>query len=215
MLRTENIRELFRNKLKTQDFVIDKTGVKTIELMGYSFIADEPTIFGEPNHEYEKREIDWYESQSLNVNDIPGGPPAIWKQVADQDGLINSNYGFLVWSKENGSQYLNVLDELNKNPNSRRAVMVYNRPNIWADYNLNGRSDFICTNAVGYLIRDNKLCANVQMRSNDGFFGFRNDRAWQMHVLNKLSQDLNIEKGDLVWNAMSLHFYERHFNKII
>jgi hypothetical protein len=31
---------------------IDKTGVKCIELIGASFLASEPAIFGEPNKEY-------------------------------------------------------------------------------------------------------------------------------------------------------------------
>ena len=151
---------------------------------------------------------------SLNVNDIPGGPPAIWKQVADGDGFINSNYGNLIWSADNYLQYDHVLAELKLNPGSRRAVMVYNRPSIWYEFDKNGRSDFICTNAVGYLIRDNKLIANVQMRSNDGFFGFRNDRRWQLEVQQQLARDLGVEVGSLTWNAMSLHFYERHFHFI-
>lgn len=214
MLTTKDIRKLFIEKLNNKEFIIDKTGVKTIELMGCSFVSDEPAIFGEPNLEYEERELEWYRSMSLNVNDIPGGPPAIWKQVADPEGFINSNYGNLIWSGENGYQYAHVREELAKNPNSRRAVMIYNRPTIWDDYNKNGRSDFICTNAVGYLIRDDKLHATVQMRSNDGHFGFRNDRAWQRYVQAELAMDLNVRIGDLIWNAMSLHFYERHFHLI-
>ena len=34
---------------------IDKTGVKCIELIGASFLADEPAIFGTPNVEYIKQ----------------------------------------------------------------------------------------------------------------------------------------------------------------
>lgn len=214
MLTTNDIRCLFIERYAKGQFVTDKTGVKTIELLGQSFIADEPAIFGEPNKEYEAREIEWYKSMSLNVNDIPGGPPAIWKQVADPDGFINSNYGYLIWSLENGSQYENVFSELKKNPDSRRSLMIYNRPSMWTDYNLRNRSDFICTNAVGYFIRAGKLNSIVQMRSNDVVFGFRNDRAWQLFVLKKIASDLNVEVGNIIWNAMSLHLYERHFNLI-
>ena len=213
-LRVADIRKIFIQRLKDEEFVIDKSGVKTIELIGCSFKADETSIFGEPNHDYENRELEWYKSQSLNVNDIPGGAPVIWKQVADKDGFINSNYGNLIWSKENGNQYDHVLHELKMNPGSRRAVMIYNRPTIWDDYNKNGRSDFICTNAVGYSIRNEKLHAIVQMRSNDAFFGFRNDRAWQLFVQQQLANELQVQLGDLIWNSMSLHFYERHFHMI-
>ena len=67
-------------------------GVKLLELIGVQFIADENRIFGTPNDDYIQRELEWYQSQSLNVNDIPGNTPQIWKQVASPDGIINSNY---------------------------------------------------------------------------------------------------------------------------
>lgn len=206
-----DIRQRLGVMLSDQDFVTDKTGVKTIELIGVSFIANEPQIFGTVNEDYVRREIEWYASQSLNVYDIPPPVPAIWKQVADKDGQINSNYGWCIYSRNNGSQYANVLEELQVNPNSRRAVAIYTRPSMWLDYDKNGRSDFMCTNAVQYLIREDRLHAVVQMRSNDVTYGFKNDRAWQLYVLEKLAKDLNVEVGNLVWNAGSLHVYERDF----
>lgn len=209
-----DVRQIFKEKLQDEEFVIDKTGVKTIEWVGASFIADEETIFGPVNWDYVEREIEWYKSCSLNVHDIPGKTPAIWEQVADKDGFINSNYGFLVYHPDNYMQYQAVKEELLKNPNSRRAVMIYNRPSMHVEYNYNGRSDFICTNAVGYIIRNNKLHCHVQMRSNDLVFGYRNDRAWQDYVLSQLSNDLEIEKGNIYWTATSLHVYERHFDLV-
>jgi len=81
-------------------------------------------------------------------------------------------------------------------------------------------SDFMCTNAVQYLIRNDKVHAVIQMRSNDVVFGYKNDRAWQSEVLNRLVLDLNqkgdnnYSAGDIIWNVGSLHVYERHFNLI-
>jgi len=207
----DDIRELLAHHYKQQNFVTDKSGVKTIELLGTSFIADVDHIFGEANMDYVERELEWYKSQSLQVSDIPGKTPAIWEQVADKDGSINSNYGFLIWSYLNYNQYANVFEELKKNPNSRRAVMIYNRPSMHYDYCRDGMSDFICTNAVNYTIRDGRLNAVVQMRSNDAIFGYRNDYHWQKYVLDKLADELGVESGDLIWNAASLHIYERHF----
>jgi thymidylate synthase len=210
-----HIRQEFQYLLKNEAFIEDKTGVKMLEIRSASFIADEPSIFGTPNQDYIDRELAWYESQSLNVNDIPGGPPTIWKQVADKHGYINSNYGWCIFSKRNGSQYDNVVRELIAHPYSRRAVMIYTRPKMWEDYNLDGMSDFMCTNAVQYMIRYGRLNAVVQMRSNDVVFGYRNDYAWQKHVLQKLAKDLGVVEGDIYWNAGSLHVYERHFNMVM
>jgi thymidylate synthase len=237
-LRTNDVRDLFKALLAEKQFtsvnreatMTNLTGNTTIEIVNASFIADEDAIFGEVNWDYVKREEEWYNSQSLCVNDFPGGPPQIWKAVADRDGFINSNYGHAIYSVENGfaldnghqpptilkdtSQYHEALQELKKNPESRRAMMIYTRPSMWLEYNHNGRSDFMCTNAVQYLIRQGKLHAIVQMRSNDAVFGYKNDRAWQQHVLEKLANDLSIEPGNLYWNAGSLHVYARHYHLV-
>jgi thymidylate synthase len=211
----DDIRVSFKLLKEREMYVTDKSGAKMLEIINASFIADKPAIFGNVNYDYVMRELMWYESQSLNVNDIPGGPPAIWKQVSDSEGWINSNYGWCIWSPDNYEQYHNVLEELKHNPESRRATMIYTRPNMWLDYNKNGRSDFMCTNAVQYLIRNNKLHCVVQMRSNDVVYGYKNDFAWQETVLNKLSSDLNIDMGDIHWSVGSLHVYERHFDLVV
>jgi thymidylate synthase len=215
MLKVEHIREHFIEELKYGRFVTDKTGVKTIEMLGACFEANHPSIFGDINEEYVQRELEWYKSMSLYVDDIPGITPAIWKQVASTEGKINSNYGWAIYSEDNGLQYLNVLDELTANPNSRRAVMIYTRPTMWTDYNHNGMSDFMCTNAVQYMIRDGQLVAVVQMRSNDVVFGYRNDYAWQKYVADMLTRDLGLDiEPKIIWNVGNLHVYERHFDKV-
>lgn len=214
MQRVADIRAKLIQKYKDQDFVTDKTGVKTIEVIGESFVADEDWIIRKPNYEYIERELEWYKSQSLYVEDIPGDTPAIWKQVSDKDGKINSNYGYLIWSEKNGRQYENVKSELQKNPNSRRAVMIYNRPSMHTDYCADGMSDFICTYANTFSIRDGKLISHYLMRSNDAVFGYDNDVHWAIHVQKMLASDLGVELGNLIWTATNLHVYERHFSHI-
>jgi thymidylate synthase len=210
------IRQEFARLYKEQKFVTDKSGVKTVEIMGANFWANSPLIFGAVNEDYVQRELEWYKSQSLNVNDIPGGPPAIWKQVADKDGMINSNYGWCVYSEENNDQFWNVVTELEDRPDSRRAIMIYTRPSMWGDHNRNGRSDFMCTNTVQYMIRNGRIHAIVSMRSNDAWAGYRNDFAWQQYILQEVVQELRYrgkyyERGEIMWNAGSLHIYERQF----
>ena len=215
MLKVEDIRQHFIDELMDSNFVTDKTGVKTIEMIGATFEADEPTIFGEVNDEYVERELEWYRSMSLFVEDIPGKTPAIWQQVASKHGKINSNYGWAIWHSKNYCQYENVLHELMNFPNSRRAVMIYTRPSMWDDYNENGMSDFMCTNAVQYMIRDGQLVAVVQMRSNDVVFGYRNDYAWQRYVADQLTKALGLDvEPKIIWHVGSLHVYERHFDKV-
>lgn len=223
-LKVEDIRQEFIRKYKQNEIVRNETGSisgsDTIEIVGASFIADEPTIFGTLDKDYASREIEWYESQSLNVNDIPYGPPKIWKAVASKDGLINSNYGYLIFSESNYLQFENCLAQLVSSPGTRRATMVYTRPSIHYDYNKDGMMDFICTNTVQYLIRDNKLDVVCSLRSNDSIFGYKNDRHWQKYVQENLCNRYNaiastpIQLGTLYWQAASLHVYERQFHLI-
>ena len=221
--KTEDIKNIFKSKLLNEKFVIDRTGQKTIEIISASFHADKPAIFGEPNQDYINRELLWYKSQITNVNAIEGKVPAAWKLAANDYGEINSNYGQIIYSDKYHHQYGRVLDELLENPDGRRASMIYNRPSIWEEYNENGKSDFICTNAVTYYIRNDKLHCVVQMRSNDVVFGYKNDYAWQLFVLEDMVKDYNdcksqnyeeIKAGNIMWQVQNLHVYERHFDLV-
>lgn len=206
-----DVRHELARTLRAREFVSDKSGVPVIELVGDSFVADREVVFGQLNKDWVDREIRWYYTESRNVNDIEEPIPEIWKQVADSEGWVNSNYGWCVFSEENHSQFLNVVHELRKNPDSRRAVMIYTRPEMWNVFDLNGRSDFCCTNAVQYLIRNGKVNAVVQMRSNDLIFGYKGDRYWQAHMLERVAKMLHLPAGDIVWHCGSAHVYERHF----
>ena len=189
----------------------------TVEIRGASFLVTDDHLFGKPNPAYIAAELQWYEEQSLSVDrlaEIYGKRVAIWDQVADSNGFINSNYGFLIYStvRSEYSQYNQCLWALQEDPNSRRGVMVYTRPTAYIDATRWDGNDMICTNVVHYHIIDGMLHAVVQMRSNDAIYGFNNDIAWQQHVLNKLAGDLNVEPGTILWQAASLHVYPRHFH---
>ena len=216
MYSVSDIRQYFIDELRDKAFTEDRTGQKTIELLGASFLADEPAIFGMPNQDYIEAELEWYNSCSTNINDIQPDKdaPAAWQYAANDHGEINSNYGHLIFDEKLFNQYDRVCEELYDNPDSRRASMIYQRPSIWVEYNENNKNDFICTNAVTYYIRNEELQAVVQMRSNDVVFGYKNDIAWQQHILESLASDLNIEPGFIQWQVQNLHVYERHFHLV-
>ena len=190
---------------------IDGRGGHTVELLGASFLADEESILGTLNEWYVARELKWYMSQSLSLVDFPGGAPKVWCACAGKDDSVNSNYGWCMFSEENGYQYANVLNELLRNPTSRRAVAIYTRPSMHVDAVENGKQDFMCTNAVEYFLRRGSLHCVVQMRSSDAVLGYRNDRVWHKFVLEKLAAELRALVGSIHWQAGSLHVYERHF----
>ncbi|MCG7944966.1 MAG: thymidylate synthase [Candidatus Thiodiazotropha taylori] len=214
-----DIRKYFIGELEDECFTIDRFGQKTIELMPASFIADDEAIFGTPNKQYIEEEILWYESKSTNIADIKGtiaDAPQAWQMTANIHGEINSNYGQLVFSSKYHNQFNRALTELIHNPDSRRAQMVYNRPSIWVEYDEYGKNDFICTNAQTFYIRDGRLDMIVQMRSNDVWAGYRNDRAWAEYLQLKMLKELqnrmiDVEQGFIFWQVMNLHVYSRNF----
>ena len=223
---TEDILKLFKNKYKNDEF-----RGNTVELQNIHFICDKDYIVREPNYDYAKREIEWYESQSLNVNDIPGGAPTIWKQVATSLGYINSNYGWCIFGKDNGKQYEHCLKSLLKDHMTRQAVMIYTRPQMQTDWNKNGMHDFMCTHYVHCFLNEVQHPDNnvevyelkyiVYQRSCDAVFGFNNDFQWHKYVYDKLYNDL-IEAGIpmsenkpfIEYNCGSLHVYDRHFKHL-
>lgn len=217
---TEDIRNEFNRLYKDGIFREGRYG-KTIEIQNAHFLADSDSIIRKPNYEYANREIEWYKSQSLFVKDIPGEVPKIWQMCADKDGKINSNYGWCIWSKENSNQLDYCIKRLIDDPHTREACMIYNRPSMQVDCNLNGMHDFMCTYSTQVFL--NEVRSNVYqldyivfMRSNDAVFGYCNDYMWHKSVqslmvdlLNK--EGLNVILGNMIWNAASLHVYERHF----
>lgn len=212
MINVASIRRLLQMQMPDPE-----TGM--LEIINASFIADEPAIFGQPNEDWHLREREWYISQSLNVNDIPGPVPTIWQQVASPKGEINSNYGYCIFSKKNGYQYINALEALRTNKHSRQATMIYTRPSMHDDCTRDGMRDFICTNTVQLYIRNGRLDYIVNMRSNDAVLGYKGDFAWHKFV-HKMSlralceQYPDLTMGTLYWNANSLHVYPRHHHLV-
>jgi thymidylate synthase len=212
MIFTTNKVSDIRNAFKeiTPD---SETGM--LEIVNASFIADEVSIFGTVNQDWNSRELHWYKSQSLYVTDIPAPIPTIWQSIAGTDGSINSNYGWCIWSADNGSQYQSAIAALQADKSSRQASMIYTRPSIHVDATAGGKHDMICTYSVQLLIRNNKLYYLVYMRSNDAVFGYKGDKAWHDHVYSAVYSDLrctypDLQRGDMIWNAASLHVYPRH-----
>ena len=220
---TEDIRNELKRLYKEGVFREGKYG-KTVEIQNAHFLADKDWIIREPNYDYAKREIEWYESQSLYVKDIPGDVPKIWQMCAGKDGKINSNYGWCIFSDENGSQYEHCLNRLLDDHHTREACMIYTRPSMQTDCNKNGMHDFMCTYSTQVFLNevsDNKykLDYTVFQRSCDACFGYNNDNLWHRYVMRKLVDDLNKHSmnviiGDMTYNCGSLHVYERHFKHL-
>ena len=218
----------------------------TKELLHAVFVADKNYIVRRPKEPYQTNELEWFISQSRNVEDLKsfaGFIPKIWKDIKNENNIINSNYGWCCLSEENGSQFVNALKHLEKDKNSRRAIMIYNRPSMhtdWCSYRSIPKTttkiweqwhhlspnqykmilgDFMCCQNNHFIIRDNKLIMTVHMRSLDAVYGYNADYIWFDWIFNKAIQYLkktyeDLERGEMVIYADSVHVYEKHYDDL-
>lgn len=221
----------------------------TKELLHTVFLADKNYIVRKPKEPYQTNELEWFISQSRSIEDLKsfaGFIPKIWNDISDIEGIINSNYGWCCLSKENGSQFYNAMKHLEKDKNSRRAIMIYNRPSMHDDWSSKRiaksydkprlvenyswhyltdkeygelRGDFMCCQNNHFIIRDNKLIMTVHMRSLDAVYGYNADYIWFDWIFNKAVQYLKktypeLERGDMVIYADSVHVYEMHYEDL-
>jgi len=161
------------------------------------------------NWKYLAGELAWYLKQDRDVDYI-GQFSGFWSSLTNPDSNeINSNYGSLVFNKE---QFGWVVDSLTTDKNSRQAIMFFNQPKFQFKEN----KDFVCTMYANFFIRHNMLHMKIQMRSNDIFYGLTFDAPFfaflQQSVFLKLKETYpDLELGMYYHYADNLHFYERHF----
>ena len=101
-----------------------------------------------------------------------------------------------------------VIEELKRNPSSRRAIMSIRTPDDI------GSDDPACLQSIQYLIRDDKLHCKVMFRSNDACKAtFMN--AFALIMLQKrIADELGIEVGSYTHRANSFHCYEKDFDML-
>lgn len=142
---------------------------------------------------------------------FPGGHHELQQYTMEIcDGILDFMIGKAdnVWEytyhSRIGSQLDFVINELRRNPESRRAVIDIRDNQI--DQNNNHPA---CLQHIQFMIRDNMLEMYVTMRSNDAFeatfmnaFGF-------IALQKKVASELNVGVGRYEHRANSFHVYEK------
>ena len=138
---------------------------------------------------YRQNETAWYIGGSLRAADAPA---EFWRTLADKDGYIQSNYGWMTMHDRRYpggvTGFDRVVDVLTRDPDSRQAVMHYGLP-----LNFCGHKDTPCTIAAQVFIRGGKLHMSVFQRSCDLWIGLPYDVAWHAEVMARLARRLEAE----------------------
>ena len=210
-----NTRNKFNNATEAFDYLLDKIRLDGVDFSGtkalfnVGFYMENPSQKIITNKErkfsekYAESEWLWYLSGDRSVERlgaIHGKVPPIWLRMADEDGNVNSNYG---WQWKRNNQLYKVIAMLENNPNTRQAtISIYDGKEI-DSYT----KDTPCTYAVQFTILDNKLCMSVLMRSNDLWYGFCNDQYQFASLQQMVADSLSIETGWYYHYAHNMHLY--------
>ena len=188
---------------------IDYSGTKCLHNVGFNILNPLENIV-ETNwrnwkSNYAEFEWQWYLSENPNAEEI-SKKAKIWKNCMDEDGNVNSNYG---WQWSRGNQLGYVIDELKRNRESRRAsISIYD-----AKDRHNFDNDTPCTYAINFFIVKNKLNMSVMMRSNDLWYGFCNDQYCFSKLQEMISKELKTEVGSYYHFVNNMHIYNNFLNK--
>ena len=197
--------EYFHNEIITNG--VEFAGTKALFNIG--FTIEDPTnkvITNKErnwNEEYAAAEWSWYLSGDPRIEtlgELYGKIPAIWKRMADENGEVNSNYGYQ-WKRND--QLENIIKMLKTNPDTRQAaISIYDGKAIH-QY----AYDTPCTYAVQFTIVQGKLYMSVYMRSNDLWYGFCNDQYQFASLQEMVAERLNLPVGTYYHHAHNLHLY--------
>ena len=191
-------------------FGIDFDNTKALFNVGFEIdnpldnqIANTHYIKRNWKQDYAEAEWQWYLSGDRNtkrLEELYGKVPEIWRHMADEDGDVNSNYG---WKWERSDQLDYVIDMLKHTPNTRRAaISIYDAKEMHTYY-----KDTPCTYAVQFTILNDKLNMCVTMRSNDLWYGFCNDQYCFSRLQLLIADKLSMEVGTYYHFAHNLHLY--------
>lgn len=126
--------------------------------------------------------------------------PAVWSRFESPVASgCKSNYGTYVWQE---GQFMHCIELLRKDPQSRRAVIMFNRPEAAL---AKDAIDSICTTSLQFILRNGRLHTTVTMRSNEVFFNFRTDMVFFTMLQEVAASMLGVHVGTYCHNVGSLH----------
>jgi len=157
------------------------------------------------NQDYAEYEWCWYQNGNRDASEI-AERAKIWKQMMiPGTNEVNSNYGYF-WNYNN--QLVKVIDELKRNKETRRAIVVHYILHEIDRY----KYDTPCNDVLNFYIKDDKLHMTVFARSIDLVFGFCNDQYTFAKLMEHVSRKTKYPIGQMHWFITNLHVYPRHYD---
>ena len=140
-----------------------------------------------------------------------GDPYSLQKYVLEMlDGILDFEVGLGNWAYTYHQRYADqipfIVDELKRNPSSRRAVMlVRDKEKDMAS------EDPACLQHIQYFIRKERLDCMVLFRSNDACKAAYMNAFALIMLQKRIAAELGVPVGTYTHRASSFHCYEKDF----
>jgi thymidylate synthase len=158
-------------------------------------------------------ELLWYMSGSESVAFITNYVDAYKDEQLDGDSVYGAYGPRLYKSYGQYNQLGNVLNILQQNPTSRKAVIQLFEARDVANLVPGKRRSAPCTCSLQFLLRNGKLHMITYMRSNDAFLGLSHDIFAFTMIQEYYATALNVDLGVYKHFVGSLHLYDRHYER--
>ena len=221
--------DLVKHVLEKGDFKEDRTGTGTKSVFGYQMRFDLSKGF--PMLTTKKLhlksiiyELLWFLKGDTNIKYLNENGVRIWNEWADENGDLGPVYGFQWrnWNGDNIDQIKELIDNLKKNPNSRRMlVSAWNPsvlPNTSKSFSENvsqGKAALPpCHAFFQFYVNDGKLSCQLYQRSADIFLGVPfNIASYSLFTL-MIAQVCGYMPGDFIHTFGDAHIYTNHFDQL-
>lgn len=196
----------------------DRTGTGTLSLFGYQmrFNLQEgfPLITTKKLHTRSIfHELLWFLKGDTNIAYLKENNVSIWDEWADENGNLGPVYGkqWRAWQTADGrsiDQIKNVVEQIKKNPDSRRHLVVAFNPGDVEKMALPP-----CHAFFQFYVAGGKLSCQLYQRSADVFLGVPFNIASYALLTHMIAQVTGLKVGDFVHTLGDAHLYLNHLEQ--
>ena len=159
-------------------------------------------------------ELLWFLKGETNVAYLRDHKVSIWDEWADADGELGPVYGkqWRRWATADGreiDQIRWVIDEIRRNPDSRRLIV-----SAWNVADLPDMALMPCHTMFQFYVTDGRLSCQLYQRSGDLFLGVPFNIASYALLTHMVAQACDLGVGDFVHTLGDAHIYANHFDQV-
>jgi thymidylate synthase len=196
----------------------DRTGTGTRSVFGYQMRFDLapgfPLVTTKRTHLRSiVHELIWFLRGDTNVDYLHENNVTIWDEWADEHGELGPVYGkqWRSWACPDGrtvDQISGVIDEIRRNPDSRRLVV-----SAWNVADLPDMALMPCHALFQFYVADGRLSCQLYQRSADIFLGVPFNIASYALLTHMIADVTGLRPGEFVHTLGDAHLYNNHVDQ--